>query len=514
MPRRPLMALTIVLLALFSGALACDLSTDVAATALAPTIIPPPGTRMDGGGAITPGALISAAILQQNEVDRYTFHGEAGQAVTIDMEAGPDGSLDSYLVLRASDGSLLIEDDDSGTGLNSRIANYVLPETGDYTIEAHGYSMRSTGGYSLRFLIGTPVPASPTPVSTVTPVPGGGQIALGETHTGEIGVPGESENWTFQGRRGDIVTIDLRAAGRGFLDPYLELIGPDGRSLFVDDDGGSGTNARIANYVLPEDGRYTIRASGWSTSTGGYELTLAAGQPPTPTPAPPTPGPTPTPYERTIRLGQVVEGHALPNSAGDRYILQVEDSLVLEVLLEALGGSRSLYMELALPDGSIQSLVDFENAAPVVFLPVVTLRESGSYVLRVQNYGDAPVDYTLSLRVSELANSAGGEIDYDQGVSGELLYAGQEDYWTFEGHAGDVVTIIMDGIGMDSFLRLLNPEGRELTNDNDGNGSPNARIQSYTLPSDGTYTIVASSYRGRSYGYYRLLLFLEERSNE
>lgn len=488
-----------------------SLSFDAAATAFAPTDPAPPGTPIRGTAtlAITPEALLGNAIQRTGEEHRYTFVGEQGQAVTVEMQASTGGVLDSYLELYGPDGTLLLSNDDGGTGVDSLIFNYVLPQSGEYTILATGFNRASTGSYAIQMALGTPIP---TPTTTPTPEPGGGSIGVGSIRSGAINGASQVDEWFFDAAAGDIVTIRMETTGpASALDPYIELLGPDGDVLRVDDDSGRGLDARIADYTLPEDGRYTIRASGQSGSTGVYNMVLREGIPPTPTLPPPTPGPSPTPFDREVLLGVPVEAELRPNIGGDIYILQVDEPMVVEVLLET-DEQFNLYLEMTEPVTGSAYLVDYGSAAPVVYLPSIFLRMAGQYTFRVQAVESRFVNYELTVNRVEANTSRGGQIAYGQGLSGVLTFAGQEDVWTFEGQAGDIVTIMMKGVGMDSYLQLLNDNGSQLASNDDapGTGSLDSRINRIRLPEDGTYTIVASSFRSGSFGPYRLLLFRDE----
>ncbi len=58
----------------------------------------------------------------------------------------------------------------------------------------------------------------------------------------------------------------------------------------------------------------------------------------------------------------------------------------------------------------------------------------------------------------------------------------------------------------DPYLRLLSPEGKELAQDDDGAGSPNARLV-YKALKDGDYKIVATTYDGEQTGNFTLKIF-------
>lgn len=77
------------------------------------------------------------------------------------------------------------------------------------------------------------------------------------------------------------------------------------------------------------------------------------------------------------------------------------------------------------------------------------------------------------------------------------------DAYTFEGKAGQQITIEMDSSEVDPYLILLAPDGRDLAQDDDGGGGANARLVT-ALPADGVYTILANSYQPGETGRYRL----------
>ena len=82
--------------------------------------------------------------------DQYRFSGRRGQRVRIEMTAA-GSEMDTYLMLRRSDGSEDTNDDAEFNGaesLNSRI-DTVLAEDGDYVIVATTFRPDTTGGYRL-----------------------------------------------------------------------------------------------------------------------------------------------------------------------------------------------------------------------------------------------------------------------------------------------------------------------------------------------------------------------------
>jgi hypothetical protein len=116
-----------------------------------------------------------------------------------------------------------------------------------------------------------------------------GAVPLGRPVAGEIQFAGGRDLYTFEARQGQQVRIALDRPARSQLDPYLELLDPDGRTLAEDDDSGGELNALI-QVPLARTGTYTIVARGFEDTTGPYTLTVTLTGEPTPT-SPSAPNP-------------------------------------------------------------------------------------------------------------------------------------------------------------------------------------------------------------------------------
>lgn len=77
------------------------------------------------------------------------------------------------------------------------------------------------------------------------------------------------------------------------------------------------------------------------------------------------------------------------------------------------------------------------------------------------------------------------------------------DAYTFEGKAGEQVSIEMSSGEINPYLILLSPTGAEVAQDDDSGGDKNAKII-VQLPESGTYTLIANSYGGGESGAYSL----------
>jgi serine protease Do len=187
----------------------------------------------------------------------YTFEGEAGQRVTIEMASD---DLNAYLILLSPDGSNFAQDDDSAGRGNSRL-EVTLPENGIYTILANSFAAGETGQYTLK-------------VSTAGISP----VLLQEE--GRLG-PGSQvlesdgsfyEEYSFQGRQGQAVTISLESSE---FDPFLILVAPDDQVIAQNDDASSRTLNSLLAITLPTTGTYRILANAYDrTGQGSYVITV------------------------------------------------------------------------------------------------------------------------------------------------------------------------------------------------------------------------------------------------
>lgn len=117
-----------------------------------------------------------------------------------------------------------------------------------------------------------------------------------------------------------------------------------------------------------------------------------------------------------------------------------------------------------------------------------------------------------------IAAQEGQPITYDQVVTGSITDENTQVPFTFAGTAGDLITITMtspqtDGPRLDSFLELRGPDGAVLTTDDDSAGNLNSRIEPFTLPTTGNYTIIATRFMqetGTSIGDFELVVSIAE----
>jgi hypothetical protein len=143
---------------------------------------------------------------------------------------------------------------------------------------------------------------------------------------------------------------------------------------------------------------------------------------------------------------------------------------------------------------------------------VITLPYTGQYVIGANSFEPETGAYSVSLNSDPSCTVT--PITYNQTVNGTLSEsdcavsgAFLTDLYSFNGVAGQQISITQNSTAIDSFLGLHMPS--ETIFDDDSGGAPNARIPEsglFTLPETGTYIIEASSFDAFEVGAYTLTL--------
>jgi hypothetical protein len=208
------------------------------------------------------GSTAEGELSNQQFAQYYRFEAQADDIVTIRMNRGATGALDSFVVLADAGLSEIISDDDSGGGQNAEITQYRIPADGTYYIIATRFEREagtSSGAYRLELLsLGNAFDGVPEGMLRISP---------GTTITGRIDDTTPDQVYAFWATAGDTITVSMNR-GDGNLDPVVSIEDAEGNTLARDDDSGGGQNARISAYTIPETGTYTIRATRYTGDTG------------------------------------------------------------------------------------------------------------------------------------------------------------------------------------------------------------------------------------------------------
>ncbi len=99
-------------------------------------------------------------------------------------------------------------------------------------------------------------------------------------------------------------------------------------------------------------------------------------------------------------------------------------------------------------------------------------------------------------------------LQYGQAANGTFDPAHAKADYTFRGKSGDKVTVALNTIGgdIDPYLRLYDPSGKVIGEDDNGGGKDNSLLSGLVLSVNGTYRIEASNKRAGTSGKYSLVI--------
>ena len=438
----------------------------------------------------------------------YSFTLETPAAVEIDLVST---EFDAWLALREGadvEGRGLVQDDDGGQGTNSRIDTAL--SAGTYTIEATSYGPGETGAFSL----------------TVTAAGGGGGGcavddlgALSGTviRVGNLGGDCESPNYSGRlaryysftlGRPGS-VEVDLFSTA---FDTFLTLregTDVEGRLVALDDDGGQGTNSRIATALSA--GTYTVEATSYGTGvTGGFTLrvTAAAGGGGGGC-APEDLGALSGTATRVGNLGNDCESPNYSGRLARYYSFTLGQSGSVEIDLV----SSVFDAFLALREGTDvegRLVATDDDSGQGTNSRISTELSAGTYTIEATSYATGVTGaFTLTATAAGGGGGGGCALDDLGALNGTVTrigdlggdcaspnYSGRlARYYSFTlGQAGSVEIDLVSS-AFDTFLALregTDIQGRLVATDDDGGQGTNSRIG--TELAAGTYTIEATSY--------------------
>ncbi len=463
-------------------------------------------------GTSTAGDLSpSDDVMDGRYADRYTFEADAGDRVRISLRSN---DIDAYVAVSGPNGFSVSNDDSPGRGTNSMIVVSVQ-NAGTYEVTATSYAAGEVGAYTLVVDQWTPNTQIGGQATAPTSEPGirsgatNGSLDSGDNtlSSGEL-----FDAFVYEGSAGERLSITLRTDE---FDPYLMVRGPGVTE--DNDDAVEGDLNSALGITLPSDGAYRIIATTYAPGEqGAYTLNVESG------------GRSATAVvDGQLRNGQPVEGAFSSADAarqGGQYFesWSFQGSAGDSVTVELSSSNVDTFLTLRSPGGSEESNDDISrrdtNSRINMILPT-----DGTYEVLASTYlSGAEGEYTLSLRQSDHGPLAQDSlVGQDAATEGELMFGSQiegrlnrrdtqlasgEYYDTimFNGRAGQGVTLRMESSHIDTYVMLRGPGGLSIDND-DGPDGTNSHLEA-TLPQDGEYSILATSYSPGETGRYTIRL--------
>lgn len=430
--------------------------------------------------------------------DLWSFSGSVGDQISITVDGV--NSFDTMVDLFDPNGTLLISDDDSGSGYNSLINGYTLPYSGDFTVVVSGYG-GARGAYSITLTEGVAVVQSSIPVDM-------GAIEYGQEISGEIeDTPGQT--FTFSGTAGDIANIALVGV-QGNSDTYLELYNASGTQVTFDNDSGVGAGAAIQNFTLPTSGTYTILARFFEGGAGAYTLSLNRGYIEVQANQP---GECMTDaYDMgSLTYGETSSSFTISED-GDRYLFTGEAGD--EVFINTYGLDEfDPYLELY--DQACNAIASNDDSNGTLDARIaVILPSSEAYTIIITSLSGGTGDYLISLSEGEEITDFQSDPQTQAYEMGSLSIGGSSSSFTinssgdryhFNASAGMIISITATSNEFSPILELYGPAGVLLTNNGGTSSGNTASIRRFSIPSAGEYSIIIRGVDG-STGDYTITL--------
>lgn len=447
-------------------------------------------------GRLEVGGEVQSTLGFPSDRDWYRIRLTEGETYRFALSgAGDDAIGDPLLKLYDARGEELSSDDDSGEGLNSYL-EFTAPATGNFFLEARGFSDEATGGYTLSARAGDIPADASTDVSL---------SADGDYRDGVLATAGDRDWYRVTMAEGASMRVGLNGGdGAGALgDPYLAVHGPDGAEIATDDDGGEGLNSWL-EFTAPAAGDYYLEARGFSEDAeGSYTLTITGGE--IGNDANSSEALTANSEGRSSRIG--VAGDV------DWFSIQLVEGRPYRFNLEGAGADPLADPMLTLYDSEGNEVASDDDGGRGLNSYITFASTSGgTYYAAVSAFGDEGGTGDYTLRVSDTDVPASNSDEYLDAASDQRLsridMPGDIDSFGVELEAGVTYQIDVSGAGdnplADPFLAVLDADGERVTSDDDSGDGLDARVR-FTPEESGYFTIQASGL-GRAVGWYQVTI--------
>ncbi|MDO8208319.1 MAG: pre-peptidase C-terminal domain-containing protein, partial [Gallionella sp.] len=315
------------------------------------------------------------------------------------------------------------------------------------------------------------------------------------------------DRYNFQGTAGDTVTIYTTTPGDGTgqpensLDPTLSLFGPDGTWLAGDTNSSSDGRNAYLTFTLVATGSYTVEVTA-SNGTGAYQLRVDndfAGGAAT---APAFEVVASQPYDGQIVLDYPATYRITLSEQVLLTSLDASDLTVNGVAAESVTVIDGNTLEFG-----IANAFDYVDQFDVAIADGALTSLSGQSVAAFNAVIDMDAD-TQAYPVPLAAVQPDGSLIYDPAPSALFHATGDEDDYTLEIEAGQVLTIILHTVpGVRGSISVYGPDGiTELGFSSAPGSGEDAILQTVAIGETGVYTIRVRSEEGA--GLYQVQALL------
>lgn len=300
------------------------------------------------------------------------------------------------------------------------------------------------------------------------------------------------DRYPLQGRAGQSVQVGVESTE---FDPYLILQNDRGEKIAEDDDSGTGSNS-LLTATLPQGGNYQVIVSSYEEgSSGNYEVSIDGRK-----------------QQGTLSAtAPVVE--TVNVKRGDRYAFEGRSGQDIQISMESSDFDPYLILQNAAGETIAENDDSFNSYNALLNF---TLPDTGRYQLLATSFANGAAGaYDLTINSTEqvtppLLQATNVQLGLEERAAHQTRI-GQGNRIPLKGTANQTLNISLDSTDFDPYLIVQDQNGAVIGENDDREGSTNSLLQ-VTLPSTGTYDLVASAYAADSAGTYQLQVAEEQRS--
>jgi hypothetical protein len=445
-------------------------------------------------GRLALGETVSDGLDFAGDRDWRRIRLEGGQSYRFSLNSNTEAATplsDPLIKIFNSDSVEQVMDDDGGDGFNAYV-EFTAPETGNYFVEARGFTEDATGGYTLRAQAGD-IPADASTDAELS--------AEGDFRTAVLSPAGDRDWYRInlaeaQGLRVAVAGAD--APPGALSDPYIAIYNAEGASLAENDDANGELNSWL-EFSAPTAGAYYLEVRGFSEEAlGAYSISLTAGEI----------GATADTAE-FIAAGAARQSTISAPGDVDWYGIELIEGRAYRFNLESGDGTLDPMLTLYNSEGA-QIAADDDGGsntnAYLSYTPVV----GGIHYVAASAYENAGAGaYTLRIVDTEVPGTQATDeylaADGDDRLS-RIDIPGDLDTYSVTLEAGVRYTIEVRGAGdnplADPFVAVLDQSGNRVASDDDSGPGLDARV-TFTAESADIFYIQASGLGGAT-GTYRV----------
>ncbi|MEP1075191.1 putative Ig domain-containing protein [Leptolyngbya sp. PL-A3] len=419
-------------------------------------------------------SLVSGQIGEKGEQDVFTFTGNQGQRVALEiLNSTLTSAFGNRVTLLSPSGHAILNDiamfsNGQAIAFNNRFDPLILPENGTYQLRVDGVE-GATEAYSFRL-----VDLNSAPI-----------LLPGVVTSGAVNPGNGYQFYQFTGSRGDRLSLDINTT---FQNLFHSLYGPGNQLI-----GGTSRNNEPldSEYVLPGDGTYYLMVRGESTAPISYDVQIAL--------TPSSLGIVPS--LREIQFGETIQGSI--TGAGQRHVYtfngQHNERLIFDNL-NSLGLGNGLSIAVYSPSGQLLLNHELRNNDPNTF----TLNETGTYRIEVLGSVGNPSPYRF--RLLNFADAT--TVSFNTPLTGNVGTTTQETHlYRFAGEAGQRIYFDRQIGASGNSYTLYSPAGQPLFSQ-----SLTTDYELTALPTNGEYVLAVTG-GDTSDGNYRFNLASSENAN-